>query len=587
MKKKILGIFVCMLFVISAFGGVSHGTIEVKTQENNDVSSTVFHLTNPKDVFDNNLMESKETGMSDFVCDAGAPHYGFVGQIIQFVGIAYGGTFPYEWFWDFGDGSDSNEQITVHTYDDPGVYEVTLSVTDQEENHASDSTTATIYRDDADTQPPIVSIDSPENGSIIPPDVVQLTLTGAASDNVGIVAYGGIHEWDGNSYNTGLYWFPEPRESGLFEWDITLHDGWNRLTLYMYDAGENYGYDAVTVEYNSEGREYFMGLEVEPRGQATLDISDDMHVCNIGDSGDDGVWINLKDMYNAYTCTIENPFDSAGASVTAQFNGMVDEDPFSMGMTLESVSGDDNKYGINGVHLGTSARSIIAFRDEEIVFHTTVDDVTNLGYITVVDPMGDWSFATAVDSTGGRSLALIVDPVGIWSFGEQGVENLQINKIMVIGEGDTGDTTFSDVLMCATGIDEFTMLEQYAYANTQPSKPGIDGPTDGKAGTEYTYMINNTGVKDLYYCIDWGDGSEEEWIGVYSPGEMATAEHTWTEQGTYDVKAKAMDACGSQSDWSTITISMPKSKTYVNGLFLRFLQDHPCMFPILRQLLGL
>lgn len=34
------------------------------------------------------------------------------------------------WHWSFGDGDDSNERNPVHTYDDPGRYDVSLTVTD-------------------------------------------------------------------------------------------------------------------------------------------------------------------------------------------------------------------------------------------------------------------------------------------------------------------------------------------------------------------------------------------------------------------------------------------------------------------------
>ncbi len=36
-----------------------------------------------------------------------------------------------DWHWDFGDGFDSNEIDPIHTYDAPGTYEVTLTVTDR------------------------------------------------------------------------------------------------------------------------------------------------------------------------------------------------------------------------------------------------------------------------------------------------------------------------------------------------------------------------------------------------------------------------------------------------------------------------
>ena len=44
----------------------------------------------------------------------------------------------------------------------------------------------------------------------------------------------------------------------------------------------------------------------------------------------------------------------------------------------------------------------------------------------------------------------------------------------------------------------------------------------------------------------------------------------------------------SESDWATLEVSMPKNKTInINSLFLRFLENHPYMFPILRYILEL
>jgi PKD repeat protein len=34
------------------------------------------------------------------------------------------------WHWSFGDGLESNERNPVHTYADPGHYDVSLTVTD-------------------------------------------------------------------------------------------------------------------------------------------------------------------------------------------------------------------------------------------------------------------------------------------------------------------------------------------------------------------------------------------------------------------------------------------------------------------------
>ncbi len=66
--------------------------------------------------------------------DAGGPYSGKVGVPIMFNG---GGSYDPDgsiigYRWNFGDGSTSNGGTTVHTYNEPGTYTVTLKVTDNE-----------------------------------------------------------------------------------------------------------------------------------------------------------------------------------------------------------------------------------------------------------------------------------------------------------------------------------------------------------------------------------------------------------------------------------------------------------------------
>jgi PKD repeat protein len=76
--------------------------------------------------------------------DAAGPYFGFVNTSIQFIGSASGGTPPYNWNWDFGDGNSSNEQYPIHTYSSANFYTIILSVTDNYDGIGLDSTSADI-----------------------------------------------------------------------------------------------------------------------------------------------------------------------------------------------------------------------------------------------------------------------------------------------------------------------------------------------------------------------------------------------------------------------------------------------------------
>ena len=79
-----------------------------------------------------------------FYVDTNGPYLGFKQQIIQFNGEATNGVPPYQWHWDFGDGTISNEQNPTHSYDSTGNYSVTLTVEDAENSIVLDTTWAII-----------------------------------------------------------------------------------------------------------------------------------------------------------------------------------------------------------------------------------------------------------------------------------------------------------------------------------------------------------------------------------------------------------------------------------------------------------
>jgi len=135
-------------------------------------------------------------------------------------------------------------------------------------------------------------------------------------------------------------------------------------------------------------------------------------------------------------------------------------------------------------------------------------------------------------------------------------------------------------------VNSDALLVKYAaFENERPNKPATpSGPAEGSPDTEYTFTT--TGATDpdgdsLQYMWDWGDGNFSDWL------DTNDATHTWTYEDNFEVSVMAMDEHGGESDWSDpFEFSTPKNKE-INTPFIRFLENYPHLFPLLRQLLGL
>ena len=113
----------------------------------------------------------------DLIVDAGGPYSGEVDETIQFTGFATGGTEPYTWSWDFGDGETSDVQNPTHAYTEAGEYTATLTVTDAAENTATDTADVTI------TEPaPVIEIGDITGGLLKVTAVIKNTGEADATD---------------------------------------------------------------------------------------------------------------------------------------------------------------------------------------------------------------------------------------------------------------------------------------------------------------------------------------------------------------------------------------------------------------------
>lgn len=156
-------------------------------------------------------------------------------------------------------------------------------------------------------------------------------------------------------------------------------------------------------------------------------------------------------------------------------------------------------------------------------------------------------------------------------------------------------TTHIGVVVLCNGESDLTVicdaLFDYAETNTNlpPNTPCVTGPSEGKINVEthFFFMATDPDADQVYYWIDWGDGTNSGWIGPYASKETITKSHTWTKKGTYAIKAKAKDTAGMESSYGQLSVIMPFLYTpSLMQCVMKLLARFPHAFPILRHLMG-
>jgi hypothetical protein len=418
-----------------------------------------------------------------------------------------------------------------------------------------------------------------------------------------IIKKGGLNEYadlvedieinPGESMNVALAaWYP----SDIGEYQITA--------CTQLPGDENPDNDCLTKTVHITID--FMGLGVAPLGLAELAIIDgilNVYNCNSSQPETDGVWINLEDSYNHWDMVMENPFFNL-SRMYRSFQITTFVEPIEIFAAGEPVPGAEifveqadppmcDEPIINVVWPQESASlkvAVRAFVDQNPVFYKenipTEDGGLNIGHVNAGGQCDYLGFHVDNQLSVGCTYS---SPV-LWTWTEQDVINLSIDRIEVIPENlnQTFTEYYSFNTMYVENIPAFNVNEVYASFNNPPNTPTITGQTNGKIKVEYTYTSSTTDPQEdqVFYLFDWGDDTNSGWLGPYASGATANAIHKWTVKGTYQIKVKAKDIKGDESDWATLKVSMPRTYMY-NPLILRLLERFPNAFPILRHLMGL
>lgn len=292
-----------------------------------------------------------------------------------------------------------------------------------------------------------------------------------------------------------------------------------------------------------------------------------------------------------------NFHDNGDNTVTDQATGLMwSQDDSGVGMNWEDAlewvqqKNDDNYLGYNDWRLPNAKelQSIVDYnRSPDTSDSASIDPVFSVTEITneadQIDYPFFWTGTTHVRYGGHAENAVYI------SFG-RGLGSMDgVNVIDVHGAGcqrsDPKDGDPDDYPSWGNGpqgdvqrVFNYVRLVRDGLTDNQaperPSRP--NGPSSGEVGTEYTYTSSTTDHDGdrIYYWFDWGDNTNSGWLGPYASGVTVISSHIWDVRGSYNIRVKAKDESGAQSEWSdSLPVSMPKSKIIdLNTLLQRFLE---------------
>ena len=133
-------------------------------------------------------------------------------------------------------------------------------------------------------------------------------------------------------------------------------------------------------------------------------------------------------------------------------------------------------------------------------------------------------------------------------------------------QGYQGTDSFTYKAYDGTAYSNVGTVTLNVQTNVPPLKPQRPtGPSSGKIRIEYTYNATTTDPNNnqLFYQWSWGDGTTSDWIGPFASGQISQAKHTWTTKGNFQIKVKAKDTFGAESNWSDpMSVTMPFSQSF-------------------------
>jgi outer membrane protein assembly factor BamB len=226
--------------------------------------------------------------------------------------------------------------------------------------------------------------------------------------------------------------------------------------------------------------------------------------------------------------------------------------------------------------------------DGKVLWTYTVDDI----------PLGKWMTSAAIGNDGTIFFAYpkyccALNPDGSLKWKTRlsthiyPYDGLTVDSDPSIGSDETVYVT-TWFYRGGSGVTDWGYVHAFSEGDPNaPSAPSIMGTTNIKPWVEYEYSFRATSPtgRDLYYFIDWGDGTYLNWTGPYASGEEVKIKHTWSWIGKYRIEARAKDSENLLGVWGKLTVTMPRDKATNNILFWRIRDQFPLLKEVLLRLI--
>jgi len=207
------------------------------------------------------------------------------------------------------------------------------------------------------------------------------------------------------------------------------------------------------------------------------------------------------------------------------------------------------------------------YLSEEMPFYfvALIDDTSETAAFRIRNDLNLQGFPSAFFDGGDKTI-----------IGGVSSENTYKSLISRTGSRDVHELDFTVSLVWLGNSEleiDISITNNEEFFNSPPGIPSITGPTSGGYGVEQTYEIiaNDPDDNQIYYYIDWGNGTIET-KGPYDSGKTVYAKHTWDERGKYTIRVQSRDTYDELSDWTTLEVSMPKQ---VSQDLNKFFNNYP------------